>query len=167
MPKERVCGQPRRTKQPASSSRAGSQPCSSLLARHLGAMSNLARPCKIAYEVSHTPTETIAVDLCARIAPTSCGSAVARQMDVCSRISYRHQIAQSGENWNPKSPENRPRTRRFLQKRLLRPAARPPCSTAWRFFTGDSLLYPNRGTPLPSFYGAEARGQTDRDVLIV
>src|SRR5437588_9130998 len=31
----------------------------------------------------------------------------------------RHRIAQIGENRNPKSPENRPQTRRFLQIRLL------------------------------------------------
>jgi hypothetical protein len=31
----------------------------------------------------------------------------------------RHRIAQIGENRNPKSPENRPQTRRFLQKRLF------------------------------------------------
>jgi hypothetical protein len=31
----------------------------------------------------------------------------------------RHRIAQIGENRNPKSPENRSRTRRFLQNRLL------------------------------------------------
>src|SRR5437879_13044224 len=31
----------------------------------------------------------------------------------------RHGIAQIGENRNPKSPENRPQTRRFLQIRLL------------------------------------------------
>jgi hypothetical protein len=30
-----------------------------------------------------------------------------------------HRIAQIGENGNPKSPENRSQTRRFLQKRLL------------------------------------------------
>src|SRR5881394_3227909 len=31
----------------------------------------------------------------------------------------RHRIAQIGENRNPKSPENRPQTRRFLQIRIL------------------------------------------------
>src|SRR5207248_7567463 len=31
----------------------------------------------------------------------------------------RHRIAQISENRNPKSPENRPQTRRFLQIRLL------------------------------------------------
>src|SRR5436853_394131 len=31
----------------------------------------------------------------------------------------RHRIAQIGENRNPKSPETRPQTRRFLQIRLL------------------------------------------------
>src|SRR5438445_13036853 len=33
----------------------------------------------------------------------------------------RHRIAQIGENRNPKSPENRFQTRRFLRKRLLQP----------------------------------------------
>jgi hypothetical protein len=49
----------------------------------------------------------------------------------------RHRIAQSGENGNPKSPENRPEPAVSCKNDYSDPAARPPCSTAWRFFTGD------------------------------
>jgi hypothetical protein len=52
-------------------------------------------------------------------------------------LMTRHRIAQSGENWNPKSPENRPEPAVSCKNDYSDPAARPPCSTAWRFFTGD------------------------------
>src|SRR5439155_24207644 len=38
----------------------------------------------------------------------------------------RHRIAQIAKKVNPKSPENRHQTRRFLQNRLLHPPPSPP-----------------------------------------
>jgi hypothetical protein len=48
-------------------------------------------------------------------------------------LMTRYRIAQSGENWNPKSPENRPEPAVSCKNDYSDPAARPPCSTAWRF----------------------------------
>src|SRR6266480_255257 len=61
----------------------------------------------------------------------------------------RHRIAQIGENRNPKSPENRPQTRRFLQIRLLqlRRSATP--------FNGLAVLHGRLLTAVDSVFDAE------------
>jgi hypothetical protein len=53
-------------------------------------------------------------------------------------LMTRYRIAQSGENWNPKSPENRPRTRRFLQTITQTPPLGRPAQRLGVFFTGDA-----------------------------
>src|SRR2546423_7739543 len=75
----------------------------------------------------------------------------------------RHRIAQIGENRNPKSPETRPQTRRFLQIRLLqlRRSATPFNGLAvlhGRLFdisqggkAAQRSLYRHRGECAPSF----------------
>src|SRR5947209_19732665 len=66
----------------------------------------------------------------------------------------RHRIAQIGENRNPKSPENRPQTRRFLQIRLLqlRRSATP--------FNGLAVLHGRlvSESSLPQTHSAFGRG---------
>jgi predicted phage terminase large subunit-like protein len=52
----------------------------------------------------------------------------------------RHRIAQIGKNRNPKSPETGPEPAVSCGNDYFRRAPRPPCSTAWRFFTADYLL---------------------------
>jgi hypothetical protein len=51
----------------------------------------------------------------------------------------RHRIAQIGKNRNPKSPETGPEPAVSCGNDYFRRAPRPPCSTAWRFFTADYL----------------------------
>jgi len=53
-------------------------------------------------------------------------------------LMTRHRIAQIGENRNPKSPEDRRQPAAAGKSDYFRRAARPSCSTTWRFFTGDN-----------------------------
>src|SRR5437588_1706024 len=69
----------------------------------------------------------------------------------------RHRIAQIGENRNPKSPENRPQTRRFLQIRLLqlRRSATP--------FNGLAVLHGRRFKV--TLFGLMGRREEGRELL--
>jgi hypothetical protein len=54
----------------------------------------------------------------------------------------RYRIAQIARNRNPKSPEIGFKPPISGKLDFFAPAVPPPCSMAWRFFTGDYLALP-------------------------
>src|SRR5437773_6996255 len=52
----------------------------------------------------------------------------------------RHRIAQIGENRNPNRQKTDPEPAVSCKNGYFRPAAPPPGSTAWRFFTADAVV---------------------------
>jgi hypothetical protein len=64
----------------------------------------------------------------------------------------RHRIAQIAENQNPKSPENRRQTHRFLQNRLLQSRRLPPhrqsVSRSSRATSAEQFKIHHAGQPL-------------------